>query len=276
MKNLNIYIIIAILGFLSLDMINNTQKEINDDNINKLILEIKTDINNQYLDKMKSNNKTIKNLNKTIKNLNKDMDSLNSTINKLKLDKQNLKTNILNTKKQTTQLNKQSSKQFNKQINETIQQSKISLKNKIKSIKFINKKQQLKTYMAERKKDILFLSRIQLRQKLINSFYHIHKTNSKYIYKEVSFFNLKGKEIYKKSSIETLMMNISNTKNTYGSKEQYFSKINDLQEGQVYVSKIVTYKNKSIIRLVTPIIRKFKKVGFLTVVVDYSHIKNIK
>ncbi len=139
------------------------------------------------------------------------------------------------------------------------------------------KKQQIDNFINERKVDILFLSRITLRQKIINSFYHTNKFDDKNIYKEVVFFNLKGKEIYKKSVIEVLKMDISKKKNTYCQKETYFDEIKNLQEGQIFVSKIVTSKeNKAIIRIITPIVRKFKKVGFLSVALDYEHINKIK
>ncbi|MCK5110234.1 MAG: hypothetical protein KAQ94_01850 [Arcobacteraceae bacterium] len=148
---------------------------------------------------------------------------------------------------------------------------------KIRNNLDLYKKQQIDNFINERKKDILFISRITIRQKLLNSFYHTNKVNGLPIYREISFFNLKGKEIYKKSSIEVLKMNISKKKNTYCQKETYFNEIDNLQEGQIYISKTVSCKNnKDIIRIITPIFRKFKKVGFLSAAVDYRYIDKIK
>ncbi len=139
-----------------------------------------------------------------------------------------------------------------------------------------NKEQQIKTFMSERKNDILFLSRIKLRQKLITSFYHTKKLDDSSLYKEVSYFNLNGKEIYKKSSIEVAMQNVSRKKNTYCQKEIYFNKLGEAREGEVFASSKIDCKNKKpIIRLITPIVRKFKKVGYLSVALDYQHIENI-
>jgi len=138
------------------------------------------------------------------------------------------------------------------------------------------KQKQLNHFISERKKDLLFLSRIKLRQKLITSFYHTHKLNKKSIFKEVVYFNKRGKEVYKKSSIEAMKMDISKKRNTFCKKETYFKKIKNLNEGQIHISKIIHCKNgSSIIRLVTPIVRKFKKIGYLSVAIDYSHIEDI-
>jgi len=140
-----------------------------------------------------------------------------------------------------------------------------------------NIKRKINIYINERKKDILFLSRITLRQKIINSFFFTTKIDNKFIYKEVSFFNIKGKEIYKKSRIEALKMNIFKKNNTYCSKENYKKQIFNLQEGQVFISKPISCKNhKTIVRLITPIIRKFKHVGFLELALDYTYINKLK
>ncbi|PHO08616.1 two-component sensor histidine kinase, partial [Malaciobacter canalis] len=48
------------------------------------------------------------------------------------------------------------------------------------------------------------------------------------IYKEVSYFDINGKEIYKVSQIEKKLLDISQKKNTYVNSEDYFKKIKDL------------------------------------------------
>ena len=48
------------------------------------------------------------------------------------------------------------------------------------------------------------------------------------IYKELSYFDLSGKEIYKVSSINPNKLDLSNKKNTYVNSESYFKKINKL------------------------------------------------
>jgi hypothetical protein len=149
------------------------------------------------------------------------------------------------------------------------------LKKMTKNIDIL-KKQLINNFINERKKDIMFLSRLTLKQKLINSFYLTNKLDKKFIYKEIVFVNLKGIEIYKKSDIEVLKMDISKKENTFCQKENYFDKIDILQEGQIFVSGMISCDDKNILRVITPIVRNFKKVGFLSVALDYVHINNIK
>jgi len=159
------------------------------------------------------------------------------------------------------------------------------VKNNLKLIKYrFNKttknidnfqEQEVDDFVNEQIKNIIFLSRLTLRQKLINSFYLTNKLNNKLIYKEISFFNNKGMEIYKKSDIEVLKMDISKKENTFCKKEDYFHKINNLQEGQTYISKVQTCKDKRILRIITPIVRDFKRVGFLSVALNYAHINKL-
>jgi PP-loop superfamily ATP-utilizing enzyme len=149
------------------------------------------------------------------------------------------------------------------------------LKRITKNINILSK-QLVDNFINERKKDIMFLSRLTLRQKLINSFYLTNKLDKKFLYKEVVFFNLKGIEIYKKSDIEALKMDISKKENTFCKNEDYFDKINYLQEGQMFVSDVITCNDEKIIRVITPIVRNFKKVGFLSVALNYLHINKIK
>jgi len=143
-----------------------------------------------------------------------------------------------------------------------------TLQKKQKQIIKSNTQQNKNIFLQQRKREVLFLSRIRLKQQVINSFYHIYKINKKNIYKEVMFFNTRGKEIYKKSSIQILKTNVS--------KKKYFAKIKKLKEGQIYVSSVEKYKNNSVIRVITPIFRRFKKVGYLMGVVDYTFLQKIK
>ena len=168
---------------------------------------------------------------------------------------------------------------LNKQMNSQSHKSKVTSIKLKKAKTFLDSEIKNKTndFLDERKKDILFLSRIKLNQKIINSFFHTSKLNDSSLYKEVVFFNLKGKEIYKKSKIEVLKMYIYKKENTFCQKESYLKDIKELQEGQVFISnQISCQNNNSIIRIVTPIIRKFKKVGYLSTALDYKHITKIK
>lgn len=65
------------------------------------------------------------------------------------------------------------------------------------------------------------------------------KTKELPIYKEVSFIDLSGNEKYKVSSINENKINVSNKKNTYASSENYFSQIDKLKKGEIYVSDVI-------------------------------------
>ncbi|PHO08561.1 two-component sensor histidine kinase, partial [Malaciobacter canalis] len=124
------------------------------------------------------------------------------------------------------------------------------------------------------------------------------------------YFDINGKEIYKVSQIEKKLLDISQKKNTYVNSEDYFKKIKDLKKGQIYVSNVIgqsvktniigTFtKNKAkkaniafepqnhgyagkenpngkrfegIIRFVTPVYKKDKKVGYVSLALDHEHI----
>ncbi|RXJ99096.1 two-component sensor histidine kinase [Arcobacter sp. CECT 8986] len=130
------------------------------------------------------------------------------------------------------------------------------------------------------------------------------------IYKEVSFFDLNGKEIYKKSQINSKLLDISKKQNTYIHSENYFSKIKDLKKDEIYVSDVIgqsvnskiigtftkekakaanikfepekyAYAGKEnplgkkfegIIRFITPVFKNNKKVGYLSLALDHEHI----
>jgi signal transduction histidine kinase len=227
--------------------------------------------------------------------------------------------------------------------------------------------QNIADFLYERDKDILFLSRIFLKnneQQILNSFFQIKrkeilvhddylydnnkhqwypenlltkkdtkieqssvvlrdnkkefnkvksrtfKTKNIPIYKEIVFLNLNGKEMYKKSNIEAYKFDISKKENTYLKAEDYWLKIQNLKEGEIYVSDVIgeyvpskiighftkekakksgvkfepknyAYAGKEnpngkkfegIIRFVTPVFRNFKKVGYLSFALDHRHI----
>ncbi|HFU76743.1 MAG TPA: HAMP domain-containing histidine kinase, partial [Arcobacter sp.] len=135
---------------------------------------------------------------------------------------------------------------------------------------------------------------------------------SKYIplYKEISFFDTDGKEIYKTSSINEKKLDISKQKTTYIKAEDYFSKIKNLKAGEIYVTDVIgAYvpskvigsftKEKAkkmgvdfkpelhgyagvenpngkhfegIIRFITPVYKKNKKIGYISLALDHRHI----
>ena len=146
-------------------------------------------------------------------------------------------------------------------------------------------------FLYERDKDIQFLSKLELNQQILESFFEsknknitIHsdyyyddvkneyktdellkkevKKNKKanlvdnekefnYIdpqefqkksiplYKELSYFDLNGKEIYKVSLLNENKLNLSNKKNTYVSSETYFEQLDALKENDIYVSDVI-------------------------------------
>lgn len=217
-------------------------------------------------------------------------------------------------------------------------------------------------FLYQRDEDILFLSKLELNQKVLESFYNskkrdivVHdkyyyddKTNewitsevlSKdtreqtnallednekefnftdpqylkkkniFLYKELVYFDLEGKEKYKISQINKELLDISNKQNTYINSESYFHKIKDLKEGEIFVSNVIgeyipskvigkftkekakklnidfepekhAYAGKEnpvgkkfegIIRFITPIYKNDKKVAYLSLALDHEHI----
>ena len=59
------------------------------------------------------------------------------------------------------------------------------------------------------------------------------------IYKEITFIDLEGMEIYKKSAINDKLLDVSVKQNTFISAEDYFSKIQTLNKGEIYVSNVI-------------------------------------
>jgi signal transduction histidine kinase/AmiR/NasT family two-component response regulator/HPt (histidine-containing phosphotransfer) domain-containing protein len=218
-------------------------------------------------------------------------------------------------------------------------------------------------FLYERDKDLLLLSKLELNQKTLESFFDaknkniiIHgdyyyddksteyKTDERVIkeqrantkanlsdnekefnyidpvdfgvksipiYKELSYFDLSGKEIYKVSSINPNKLDVSNKKNTYVNSESYFEEISKLKENEIYVSDVIgeyvgsnvigTFtKEKAkkagiefepekygyagienplgkrfegILRFITPVYKDNKKVGYVSMALDHRHIR---
>ncbi len=136
------------------------------------------------------------------------------------------------------------------------------------------------------------------------------KTKDMPIYKEITFFDTKGYEIYKRSSINPRTTDISKKKNTYIKAEDYFSKIQNLKDGEIYVSDVIgayvpskligTFtkekaskmgiefkpelhgyagvenpkgkKFEGIIRFVTPVFKGNQKLGYISLALDHRHV----
>lgn len=130
------------------------------------------------------------------------------------------------------------------------------------------------------------------------------------LYKEISYFNLEGKEIYKVSKIDDTLKDISNKKNTYINSEDYYHEIKKLKENEIYVSEVIgeyvksnvigtftkekakklnidfdptqhAYAGKenpkgkkfeAIVRFVTPVFKDNKKVGYISLALDHEHL----
>jgi len=137
-----------------------------------------------------------------------------------------------------------------------------------------------------------------------------YKTKNIPIYKEISYFDLNGKEIYKVSQIDKKLHNISNKKNTYINSEDYFKEVQNLKKDEIYVSDVIgeyvktkvigtftkekaqkakiefkpekyAYAGKEnpvgkrfegIIRFVTPVYKNGKKQGYVSLALDHEHI----
>jgi signal transduction histidine kinase/CheY-like chemotaxis protein/HPt (histidine-containing phosphotransfer) domain-containing protein len=130
------------------------------------------------------------------------------------------------------------------------------------------------------------------------------------IYKEVSYFNLRGKELYKISQIDNNLKDISNKNNTYINSETYFKEIKKLKKDEIYVSEVIgeyvksnvigsftkekakklnidfnpqnhAYAGKenpngkkfeAIVRFITPVFKENKKVGYISLALDHEHL----
>lgn len=147
--------------------------------------------------------------------------------------------------------------------------------------------------------------------------FHKHKPpqstqKSMPLYKEITYYDINGMEIYKASTLDSTLKNIAIKENTFIKAEDYFAPANSLQKGEIYVSKVIgeyipspiiglfskdnaqkaniafepekyAYagaenplgkKFSGIIRFVTPIYDGDKKTGYLTMALDHEHIMN--
>ena len=130
------------------------------------------------------------------------------------------------------------------------------------------------------------------------------------IYKEITYFDLKGKEIYKVSQINKNLLDLSKKENTYINSESYFNKIQKLKKDEIFVSDVIgeyipskvigtfnkakaekmkiafepenyAYAGKEnpvgkefegIIRFITPVYKNDKKVAYISLALDHKHI----
>lgn len=124
------------------------------------------------------------------------------------------------------------------------------------------------------------------------------------IYKEVTFVDLQGMEKIKvtERGIETNLKDVSRLENTYCKAEDYFARAQDLGPGQIYVSRVIgTYvpgwlakgpqgvkvtsesayagkenpageRFQGIVRWVTPVYEGDRKIGYLTMALDQTHL----
>ncbi|RXK12018.1 two-component sensor histidine kinase, partial [Malaciobacter mytili LMG 24559] len=126
----------------------------------------------------------------------------------------------------------------------------------------------------------------------------------------ITYFDLKGQEIYKISQIDKKLKDISKKTNTYVNSEEYYKEINKLKKEEIYVSDVIgeslktkiigrftkesakkagiefeperyAYAGKEnpvgkefegIVRFVTPVYKAEKKVGYVSVALDHKHI----
>ncbi len=138
----------------------------------------------------------------------------------------------------------------------------------------------------------------------------VFKTQSIPIYKEISYFNLQGKEQYKVSQINHQKVDVSIKSNTYVNSETYFHKLQALKKGDIYVSDVIgeyvpskvigpftktkakklniafepekhAYAGKEnpvgkkfegIVRFITPVYKNSQKVGYISLALDHEHL----
>ena len=91
----------------------------------------------------------------------------------------------------------------------------------------LNERKKIDVILKDNEKEFHFVDPVNLKTKEIP------------IYKEVTLFDLNGKELYKVSNIKKEKKDISNSKNTYCKAEDYFSKIQDLKNGEIFVSDVI-------------------------------------
>ena len=134
---------------------------------------------------------------------------------------------------------------------------------------------------------------------------HSFKKLPKSLYKEITFVDLLGQERIKvvNGKLSENLLNISRKENTYCKAEDYFSQLNNLKKGEIYVSRVIgayikgwLYKTpegikvkpesayagkenpqgrkfEGIIRWVTPVYNeKGEKTGYVTMALDHTHV----
>ncbi|MEN8211523.1 MAG: ATP-binding protein [Thermodesulfobacteriota bacterium] len=140
------------------------------------------------------------------------------------------------------------------------------------------------------------------------NWHHVPPYNFKKIsiplYKEITFAGINGKELIKikNNKISSNLKDISIMENTYCKAEDYFKYIGTLEKNELYVSKVIgkyiqgwLYKDngiikvkpesayagkenpggkrfEGIIRWIVPVFNKDKKIGYLTMALDHTHI----
>ena len=243
------------------------------------------------------------------------------------------------------------------------------------SIKYLDKKSQnsiekmtyqvaknISDFLYERDDDILLLSKLELNQKTLNTFYKSKKRNIvkteaylynekkflwestnkanlddykyekadlkdnekefnlinpkdiKYtsipVYKEVSFFDLEGNEVYKVSDINKQKVNVFDRFNTYLNAEDFSFDVKQLNQGEIYVSEVIgeyvrtkiigTFtkekakkaglsfspenhayagvenpvgkKFEGILRFITPVFKNDVRIGYVSLALDHRHL----
>ena len=133
------------------------------------------------------------------------------------------------------------------------------------------------------------------------------------IYKEITFFDIRGQEKIKISDLDHKLRDISIKRNTYVGSEVYFDRIQHLKKNDIYVSEVIgayvgsyirdTYSKPSafnagipfnpslsafagvenpmgkrfrgVIRFVTPVFEVNKKIGYISLALDYIHIQQM-
>ncbi len=218
-------------------------------------------------------------------------------------------------------------------------------------------------FLYERDSDILFLSKLNLNQSVLEEFYAskasqvlthpkyvYNEQNSKYepiqiavaverdtkyallkdnerefnyidplkfssetlpLYKEITYFDLKGNEQYKVSSLNSKKVNVFKPQNTYVKAEKYFEEVKNLKKGEIYVSDVIgeyvgskiigTFSKEKaqkagiafepekyayagvenplgkrfegIVRFITPVFKNNNKVGYISLALDHRHIR---
>lgn len=137
------------------------------------------------------------------------------------------------------------------------------------------------------------------------------KKTSLPLYKEISYLDLNGQEIYKISTLNSALRDVSRRANTYLRAEDYFSRVRLLKKGEIFTSEVIgayvsspligTYTKpkaktagipfapekaayagkenplgkrfEGIVRFVTPVYQGNQKTGYLTLALDHAHIR---